>query len=112
MLIYSWELAMVTLWAVAVYAGARSLSYREFRNRTEQQLMVGARQQTHLLESLRGIQSLKVAGQEPQRRAAHENLMVDTVNEELRLAQMGLGFTSINQLVFGIERIAVIWIVG
>ncbi|MGE8268311.1 MAG: peptidase domain-containing ABC transporter [Stenotrophomonas geniculata] len=110
MLIYSWELAMVTLCAVAVYAGARSLSYREFRNRTEQQLMVGARQQTHLLESLRGIQSLKVAGQEPQRRAAHENLMVDTVNEELRLAQMGLGFTSINQLVFGVERIAVIWI--
>ncbi|WP_251278957.1 ABC transporter transmembrane domain-containing protein, partial [Enterobacter hormaechei] len=41
MLIYSWELAMVTLCAVAVYAGARSLSYREFRNRTEQQLMVG-----------------------------------------------------------------------
>ena len=110
MLVYSWKLAMVTLCAVAIYAVARALSYREFRNRTEQQLMVGARQQTHLLESLRGIQSLKVAGQEPQRRAAHENLMVDTVNEELRLAKMGLGFTSANQLVFGLERIAVVWI--
>lgn len=36
--------------------------------------------------------------------------MHDTVNHEVRLARMGLGFNSASQLVFGIERIAVIWI--
>lgn len=110
MLLYSWKLALVTLLAVALYLGLRALSYHPVRNRTEQQLVAAAKQQSHLLESLRGMQSLKVAGQEPLRRAGYDNLMNDTVNHEVRLAQMGLGFSSASQLVFGIERIAVIWI--
>jgi len=62
------------------------------------------------LESLRGMQSLKVAGEESQRRATYDNLMHDTVNHDIRLARMNLGFTGASELVFGIERIAVIWI--
>lgn len=110
MLLYSWKLALVTLLAVALYIGIRAVAYRPVRDRTEQQLVAAAKQETHLLESLRGMQSLKVAGEEPQRRATYENLMVDTVNHEVRLARMGLGFSGASQLVFGIERIAVIWI--
>lgn len=110
MLIYSWKLALVTLLAVALYLGIRWLAYRPVRDGTEKQLVAAAKQQTHLLESLRGMQSLKLAGEEPGRRATYENLMVDTVNQEVRLARMGLGFSSASQLVFGIERVAVIWI--
>ncbi len=110
MLFYSWKLALVTLLAVVLYLGIRWLAYHPVRDRTEQQLVAAAKQQSHLLESLRGMQSLKVAGEESQRRATYENLMVDTVNQEVRLARMGLGFNSASQLVFGIERIAVIWI--
>lgn len=110
MLFYSRKLALVTLLAVILYLGIRSIAYRPVRDRTEQQLVAGAKQQTHLLESLRGMQSLKVAGEESQRRSTYDNLMHDTVNQEVRLARMGLGFNSASQLVFGIERIAVIWI--
>ena len=110
MLVYSWKLALVTLLAVGLYLGIRTLAYRPVRDRTEKQLVAAARQQSHLLESLRGMQSLKVAGHEPQRRATYDNLMVDTVNQEIGLARMGLGFNGASQLVFGIERIAVIWI--
>ncbi len=110
MLVYSWKLALVTLLAVALYFVIRALAYRPMRNCTEQQLAAAARQQTHLLESLRGMQSLKVSCQEPLRRSSYANLMTDTVNQDVRLARMGLGFTSASQLVFGLERIAVIWI--
>lgn len=110
MLFYSWKLALVTLLAVILYLGIRAVAYRPVRDRTEQQLVAGAKQQSHLLESLRGMQSLKVAGEESQRRSTYDNLMHDTVNQEVRLARMGLGFNSASQLVFGIERIAVIWI--
>lgn len=110
MLIYSWKLALVTLGAVGLYLGTRILAYRTMRNRTEQQLMASAKQQTHLLESLRGMQSLKVAGQEASRRATYDNLMTETVNQDVSLARMGLGFTTANQLIFGVERIAVVWI--
>jgi ATP-binding cassette, subfamily B, bacterial CvaB/MchF/RaxB len=110
MLLYSWKLALVTLVAIVLYLGIRAIAYRPVRDRTEQQLIAAARQQTHLLESLRGMQSLKVAGQESMRRATYDNLMHDTVNHDVRLARMGLGFNSASQLVFGIDRIAVIWI--
>lgn len=110
MLIYSWKLALVTLLAVVLYAGIRLVAYRPLRDGTERQLVAAAKQQTHLLESLRGMQSVKVAGAEGLRRSTYDNLMVDTVNQDVRIAQMGLGFSSASQFVFGIERIAVIWI--
>ncbi|MDV2450663.1 peptidase domain-containing ABC transporter [Xanthomonas hortorum] len=110
MLLYSWKLALVTLLAVTIYLIIRSAAYGPMRDRTERHLVSGAKQQSHLLESIRGMQSLKIAGQEPSRQATYENLMVDTINEEVRLAKLTLGFTSSSQLVFGIERIAVIWI--
>ena len=110
MLLYSWKLALVTLLAVALYLGLRALAYRPVRDGTEQQLVKAAKQQTHLLESIRGIQSVKVAGCEPVRQATYATLMHDTVNQDVRLARLTLGFGSASQLVFGIERIAVIWI--
>jgi ATP-binding cassette subfamily B protein RaxB len=51
-----------------------------------------------------------VAGQEAYRQGAYQNLMVDTVNQQLKLAKLGLGFSTASQTIFGIERIAVIWI--
>ncbi len=110
MLVYSWKLATVTVGAVGLYLGIRALAYRPVRDRVERQLVAAAKQQSHLLESLRGMQSLKVAGHESQRRASYDNLMVETVNGEVRLARLNLGFSGASQLVFGIERIAVIWI--
>ncbi len=67
MLLYSWKLALVTLLAVALYFVIRIVAYRPLRDRTEQQLVAGAKQQTHLLESIRGMQSLKIAAGQSQR---------------------------------------------
>jgi ATP-binding cassette subfamily B protein RaxB len=36
--------------------------------------------------------------------------MVDAVNQEVKLARMGIGFQAASQFVFGAERVAVIWI--
>ena len=110
MLLYSRMLALLALLAVALYLAIRVLSYRPLRERSERQLVAAARQQTHLLESLRGMQSLKVAGEEAPRAAAYDNLLVDTTGQELRLARMSLGFSTASQLVFGAERVAAIWL--
>jgi len=110
MLLYSWKLALVTLLAVTLYLALRGAVYRPVRDGTEQQLVKAAKQQTHLLESIRGIQSVKVASCEPVRRSTYLNLMHDTVNQDVKLARFGLGFSSASQLIFGVERIAVIWI--
>jgi ATP-binding cassette subfamily B protein RaxB len=110
MLVYSWKLALVTFLAVALYLAIRTTAYRPLRNGTEQQLVAAAKQQSHLLESIRGMQALKVSGTQALREATYQGLMHDTVNRDVWLARLGLGFNSASQAVFGIERIAVIWI--
>lgn len=110
MLVYSRTLALVTIVATASYLAIRLVGSQQMRQRVERQLAAGARQQTHLLESLRGMQSLKIAGLEPLRAAAFRNLSVEVANQDARLARLSLLFGNAGQLVFGAERIAVIWI--
>ncbi|WP_229298232.1 peptidase domain-containing ABC transporter [Stenotrophomonas maltophilia] len=110
MLLYSWKLALVTLLAVALYAIARACAFAPLRRGTEKQLIAGARQESHLLESIRGVQSVKVAGRESVRQAGYFNLMNETVNQDVWLSKFGLSFGGANQLLFGLERIAVIWL--
>jgi ATP-binding cassette subfamily B protein RaxB len=110
MLLYSWKLALVTLLAVVFYLALRALSFRPVRASTEQQLVAAAKQQSYLLESIRGMQSVKAAGAESSRRSTYSNLMNETVNRDVGLAKLNLGFSLASQLIFGAERIAVIWI--
>ncbi len=109
MLVYSKMLALISLAAVAAYLGLRAASFRPLREGTERQLVTAAKQQTHLIESIRGMQSVKVAGVEPRRESEYANLLNETINREVRLAGFNLGFTSAGAFVFGFERIAVIW---
>ncbi len=110
MLFYSWKLALVSIASLCAYLAIRMLAFRPLRAGTEQQIIAAAEQQSHLLESIRGIQSLKVAGVEPARRAKYRNLMNDTINREVRVARLNLGFNNTSQLVLGGERVAVICI--
>ncbi|QBL42226.1 peptidase domain-containing ABC transporter [Stenotrophomonas sp. ASS1] len=110
MILYSWKLAMISLASISVYAVARMLSFNALKLGTEQQLIASARQQSHLLESIRGIQSIKVAGRESTRRSRYLNLINDTVNQDVKLSTFALTFNGSGQLIFGIERIVVIWI--
>lgn len=110
MLAYHWKLALITLLATLLYAAIRAAAFRPLRDSTEQQLVASGKQQGHLLETLRGVQSLKVSSGEANRTSMYENLIGNTINREIHLARISLGFTSGSQIIFGMERIAVIWI--
>jgi len=109
-LIYSWKLAAITIAAVLIYLGMRWVMYWPLRNGTEQQLVAAAKQQSHLLESIRGISAIKLMGASTTRDAGYQALMNDVVNKDVSLAKMRLAFGSSNQFIFGAEKIGVIWI--
>ncbi|WP_312316992.1 peptidase domain-containing ABC transporter [Stenotrophomonas sp.] len=110
MLLYSWKLAIVTLLATGVYFTVRTLAFRGLKARTEQNIVAAARLQSHLLETIRGLQSVKVAGREELRRTGYYNLLNESVNRDVELSRYGLAFNGMNQLIFGFERILVICI--
>lgn len=110
MLLYSRKLAALSCAAVISYALLRAATFRAVRDASERQLVAGARQQGHLLESLRGMPSIKVAGIEQERETGYADLVNETTNQDLGLAKLGLAFNGASTLVFGLERIATVWI--
>lgn len=110
MAIYSVKLAAIAVAAVAAYALLRALYYAPLRRATEEHIVHAARQQSHFLETVRGVQSIKLFGRQEERRARWLNLVVDATNRDVAVQKLTLGFRSANGLVFGAERVAVVWV--
>ncbi len=110
MLVYSVGLSAITLAAVALYAATRSLWLRRMREAAAEQLLWDARQHTHLLESVRGIQGVRLFGRQQVRRMDWTHLLAEQTNAQLRLAQGEVWQSSLKRLLFGCERVLVIWL--
>ncbi|HTS86095.1 MAG TPA: peptidase domain-containing ABC transporter [Usitatibacter sp.] len=110
MIVYSATLTAVAASAVAAYGMLRWAFYDPLRRATEEHIVHTAKQQSHFLETVRGVQSIKLFGRQEERRSRWLNLVVDAVNQDLATQKLGLGFRSANGLVFGIERIAIVWL--
>jgi ATP-binding cassette, subfamily B, bacterial CvaB/MchF/RaxB len=105
---YSWKLLVVSVIAVGLYLILRWATFPTIRRLSEQQLAAGAKQNTHLLESIRGIQALKLNSAESMRRATFDTLMADSANVGLDMQRFTLRFGFVNQMLFGIERVVVV----
>lgn len=110
MLLYSPVLVAVTMAALALYLLLRLLTFGHLRHGSEQQLVEAARQQSHFFETIRGIQSVKVAGNEAQRTSGFLNLLNRTIDREVWVARLDLLFAQSSAWVMGLERVLVIWI--
>jgi ATP-binding cassette, subfamily B, bacterial CvaB/MchF/RaxB len=64
MFLYSRQLALIVMASVVIYVALRNFAYLPLRRATEEQIMRMAKQQTHLIETLRGIRTIKVLGRE------------------------------------------------
>ena len=110
MLFYSIKLALIAIVAATIYALLRFALYRPFRLATEDQIVRGAKQQSHFLETIRGMQSIKLFAHESPRTATWQNLTVDQFNAGIRTQRMGILYQGLNGLLFGVENIITIWL--
>lgn len=110
MFIYSGKLAAVVAVSVLLYVLVRNLAYRPLRARTEEQIINSARQQSHFLETLRGIRTIKVFGREDSRTMSWMNLLARTTNAQIAAERLAIFFKSGNTLIFGLQSVAVVWL--
>ncbi|HEX4333245.1 MAG TPA: peptidase domain-containing ABC transporter [Usitatibacter sp.] len=110
MIVYSPALTLLAVGAVALYGLLRCGFYDPLRRATEEHIVHTAKQQSHFLETVRGVQSIKLFGRQEERRSRWLNLVVDAVNQDLATQKLGLGFRSANALVFGVERVTIVWL--
>ena len=110
MWIYSPLLALIALAAVAAYGLLRWAWFRPLRLAAEEALVHEARQTSHFIESLRGAQAVKLFNAQADRSARFANLVVDHMNAQLGSRRLELGMGVANKLLFGLERVAIVWL--
>ncbi|MFC0119159.1 peptidase domain-containing ABC transporter [Pseudoalteromonas xiamenensis] len=107
---YSPTLSAVVLTAVLLYAGVRVAMYRPFRTISEQEIMARAEESSNFMETVRGIQTIKLFGSEVKREGQWQNRYAKAINQSIRLGNFQIGYDSINRALFGIENIVVIFL--
>ncbi|ODT96893.1 MAG: ABC transporter [Rhodanobacter sp. SCN 67-45] len=110
MYLYSVQLTLLVLSAFTVYSILRWVAFRPLRRAQEEQIIFAARQQSELLEAIRGAQTLKLHNQQAVRSSRYANAIVETTNRDIAMQRLNIGFSAGNQLIFGLERIALIWL--
>jgi ATP-binding cassette subfamily B protein RaxB len=109
MLLYSVKLTAVVLAAIVLYTLVRLALYRPLHLATEEMIHSSAKEQSNFLENIRGIQTIKLFGNESQRQGLWQNKYADVINSEIRLGRLNISFDAFNKLLFGLENVFVIY---
>jgi len=110
MFLYSFKLTVVVLIAVALYGLLRFILFQPLHVATEEAIQTDAKEQSNFLESIRGIQAIKLFGNESQRQGIWQNRFAEVINAEIRLGKLRIGFDTIHQLLIGFESIVVVYL--
>lgn len=110
MFAFSAPLAWVALGAMGLYAFGRWLWFVPLRDATEAQIVHAAKQQTHFLETVRGVKTIKLFRQQDERRSRWLTLLVNQINADLTIQKMTLGYRALSGVLFGLETIAIVWL--
>lgn len=108
--LYSPFLANIVLAVIAFYVVLRLL-FLELSKRLSGNLLVAeAKENTKFLESLRAIQTIKIAGIEAENEALYRNLSANTLNAYFRLGNVNIAYDAISQALLGISTIMVVYL--
>ena len=110
MLIYSVNLTLVVVCALVLYFILRLSLYKMLKDRTLDTINAKALESSIFIESLRAIQSLKLFNRESEREVQWLNRYTDYVSANVRLGRVQISFKTLNDLLFGLENIIVIYI--
>jgi len=110
MFLYSPTMAWIAIGAMLLYGLGRWAWFRPLRNATEEQIVHAAKQQTHFIETVRGVRALKLFQRLDERRNSWLGLFVEQVNADLRTQKLQVMYRLLNGLLFGVERILIVWL--
>jgi ATP-binding cassette subfamily B protein RaxB len=110
MTFYSIWLTVLVVGLFTSYGLIRWIFFTPLRRANEEQIICAARQESELLESIRGAMPIKLANKQDERLGRYANATVATANRAIGIQRLSIAFTLSNQLMFGIGRVAMIWI--
>ena len=108
--LYSPALSWICVGALSIYALIRWAWYAPLRHATEQNIVHAAKQESHFLETVRGVKAIKLYRRRAERRTGWLALLVNQVNAGLRTQKLQVFYRLAEGLLFGVENVIVIWL--
>ncbi|MTD38538.1 ATP-binding cassette domain-containing protein [Erwinia sp. CPCC 100877] len=108
MLIYSGKLALIPCTAIVLYIIGRLLWFRPLFSASQEQIIHAATQSSHMLETMRGIKTLKLFQRNNQRADEWLTLMVKQLNADVRTQKLHILFQQTNGVLFAADNLLVL----
>jgi ATP-binding cassette, subfamily B, bacterial CvaB/MchF/RaxB len=110
MALYSWKLCLIAAAIMLLYAAFRALQIVPYRRSLEEGIIARARQETHLMETIRGVRTVKLFLQEDSRKTEWLSLAVDETNASVRTQRLKLLYRTANGFLGSFERVLIFWL--
>lgn len=110
MFFYSAALTLVALAAFALYALVRFGSLPLQRKAEEDVIVFHSKEQSMLIESLRGMVTLRLFNRESARHSQWQTRLNDAVNADVGLARITIWQLTANTLIFAVEIVVSLWL--
>lgn len=110
MLLYSPLLSAVVFVTVGLNLALNLATYPAIRRRTEEQMAEQAKEQSHLMETVRASRTIKIMGREAGRESEWRNLYADVTNLGISVARWTLSLSFIQQVLSGLQNVLLIYL--
>jgi ATP-binding cassette subfamily B protein RaxB len=107
---YSWKLCLIAAAIMLVYGAFRALQVMPYRQALEEGIVAGARLESHLMETIRGVRTIKLFLREDGRKAEWLSLAVDATNAAVRTQRLKLLYRTANGFMGSMERVLIFWL--
>lgn len=109
MLLYSVKLTVIVIFAVLLYAILRLVTFKPFLDASQERMILSAKENSHFMESMRGVSTIKLFGKEEERHARWLNLKTDVQNRDVRTQKMTIIYKATNGILFAFQSLAVLY---
>lgn len=101
-------------WLVAAFSLAylllRLATYLTYRQITEEQIIKNAKANSHFMETLYGIATLKSLGLNKKREEHWMSLNADAFNTSIRVTKLDMFFSGVHTFISTLEQILILWV--
>lgn len=110
MFLYGGWLVWIVCGFTLIYIILRVATYQRYRQASEEKIVKEAKANSHFMESLYGIDTLKSLRLTESRAQYWLNMNIDTTNANIRLTKLEMIFGGVNTLIMMIEQTSILWI--
>jgi ATP-binding cassette subfamily B protein RaxB len=110
LLVYSPTLTAIVIASLVLNLLVALAFYPAMRSRLQEKLFASAREQSHLMESVRAATTIKLMGREVERESNWRNLYGNVINASLASGQLSVTAGLLQAIIGGVQSIVIIYI--